>query len=321
MTLLSPEVIAVLMLDGILFFFASLAFLLSLRIVLRWDERATTPLQYTLQKQAYLVATVIAFIFYLKLPLFLFFIYTLDLLSNILPGAMCAAGVTTATVYGMPLFGLKIANLYLFGLWLAAHRIDMGYPTMPYTRVKFLAYLLLFPLFVAEEALELLHFFGINPHVIVSCCGTLFSAAKSSAVSAFVSLPLPVTLGSFYGLFGLAVWAWRKQRPLLSALANLLFVPVAILSLIAFFSTYVYEMPHHHCPFCLLQADYRFVGYLMYAFLFFGTFFGMAVWLAKRMGYEGWRKWLLFSLIGDFLYVALVSYYPIAFYLKNGVWL
>jgi len=320
-TLLTPDVIAILMLDGILFLFALLAFFISAQIVWKWDAEATTPLQYTLQKRAYLVATIIEFIFYLKLPLFLYFIYTLDLLSNILPGAMCAAGVTNATVYGMPLFMVKILDLYLFGLWIVVHRLDMKRPDMPYTKLKFWFFLLIFPFFVTEEILEVLHFEGINPHVIVSCCGTLFSAAKSSAVSVFVTLPLSVTLGAFYGLYALIVLASWRRRTALSAAANLLFVPVAILSLIAFFSTYVYEMPHHHCPFCLLQGDYHYVGYAMYVTLFTGTFFGAAAWVAKRLGGGEWRRWLKWSLIGDSLYVALVSYYPIAFYIKNGVWL
>jgi hypothetical protein len=130
-----------------------------------------------------------------------------------------------------------------------------------------------------------------------------------------------VTLGAFYGLFVLiAVAVWRRWVAL-AAWGNLLFVPVSIVSLIAFFSTYVYEMPHHHCPFCLLQGDYHYVGYLMYATLFFGTFFAMAAWVARRLESEVWRKWLRWSLIGDGLYLFLVTFYPLYFYLKNGVWL
>jgi len=110
LNLLSPDVIAILMLDAILFLFALIALAISVQIVRKWDRSATTPLQYALEKRAYLVATIIEYIFYLKLPLFLYFIYTLDLLSNILPGAMCAAGVTNATVYGMPLFVVKILS-------------------------------------------------------------------------------------------------------------------------------------------------------------------------------------------------------------------
>ena len=321
MKLLSPDVITNLMLESLLLVFALLAFLISLQIVMRWNKEAATPLQYTLEKRAYLVATIVEFVFWLKLPLFLYFIYTLDSLSNILPGAMCAAGVTTATVYGIWLFGVKILNLYLFGLWIVVNRIDRSRPDYPYTRQKFLFFLLIFPLFALEVVLEYLHFSAINPHVIVSCCGTLFSAAAQSSVAMAIRLPLPIQLGAFYGTFFLiALAAWRKKS-LAVALLNALFVPVAILSLIAFFSTYVYQLPHHHCPFCLLQRDYHYIGYLLYAALFFGTFFGIASHIARRLGYGAWEKWMRWSLAGDSLYLLLVSYYPIAFYIKNGVWL
>ncbi|WP_353662085.1 hypothetical protein [Hydrogenimonas sp. SS33] len=321
LTLLSPDVIAIWILDAILFLFALLALAVAGQIVARWDVRATTPLQYALEKRAYLAATIVDYIFILKLPLFLYFIYTLDQLSTILPGAMCAAGVTNATVYGMPLFAVKILNLYLFGLWIVLNRIDRAKPDYPYTKAKFWFYIFIFPFFALELGLELLHFGHINPHAIVSCCGTLFSAAKTSAVSTFIQLPAPVILTVFYGTFALILLSWRRRRTGLFALLNLLFVPVAIVSLIALFSTYVYELPHHHCPFCLLQKDYHYVGYLMYATLFAGTFFAPAAWMARRLGYPAAEKWLRWSLAGDTLYLFLVSYYPIAFYLKNGVWL
>ncbi|BDY12423.1 hypothetical protein [Hydrogenimonas cancrithermarum] len=321
MNLLSPDVIAILLLDGILFLFALIALAISVQIVRKWDRNATTPLQYALEKRAYLVATIIEYIFYLKLPLFLYFIYTLDNLSNILPGAMCAAGVTNATVYGLPLFVVKILDLYLFGFWIVLHRIDMKKPDYPFTKMKFWFFILIFPFFTLEVVLEALHMGGINPHVIVSCCGTLFSAAKSSAVSAFITLPTPLILGLFYGNFVLIAVAWLFKRAFWTALFNLLFIPVAIVSLIAFFSTYVYEMPHHHCPFCLLQSDYHYVGYFLYTFLFGGTFYGIAAWIAEKLGYGTVRGWLNRSIVLDTLYLFVVSYYPISFYLKNGVWL
>ncbi len=321
MTLLSPDVIAILMLDGIFFLFGTLALVVSVQIVLRWNPARATPLQYRLQKRSYLVATIVEFLLFLKLPLFLFFIHTLDNLSELLPGAMCAAGVTTATLYGMPLFYVKILNLYLFGFWIVLHRLDMAWPEMPWTRWKFALYLVLFPMLVAEMVLEWLHFSHIDPHLIVSCCGTLFSAAKESAVSAFISLPPSITLGFFYGLFAAIVVFGLAKRTALLAVANLLFVPVAILALIAFFSPYVYELPHHHCPFCLLQADYHYVGYLMYAALFVGTFAGIATWFVRRLGGENWRRWVTVSLVNDALFTALVSLYPLFYYWENGVWL
>jgi hypothetical protein len=43
---------------------------------------------------------------------------------------------------------------------------------------------------------------------------------------------------------------------------------VAIVSCIAL---YIYEHPHHHCPFCILKGGHDFIGYSLYIPLFFAT--------------------------------------------------
>ena len=116
--ILSPEVLAMLILNTIFLLFGTIAFILSVKIFLQWDLNSTTKLQYSLEKQSFLTATIIKYIFLIKLPLFLFFIFTLDKISNLLTGAMCAAGVVDATQFGTYLFILKILNIYLFGFWL-----------------------------------------------------------------------------------------------------------------------------------------------------------------------------------------------------------
>ena len=75
--MLTPEVLAILILNSIFLIFALVAFVLSLKIFFRWDMEATTQEQYGLEKQSYLGATIIKYIFAIKLPLFLFFcLYT-----------------------------------------------------------------------------------------------------------------------------------------------------------------------------------------------------------------------------------------------------
>jgi hypothetical protein len=319
--LLSPDCLAILILDVIFTIFAILSLIISIQIVRGWDIDSTTKEQYILEKRAYLVAVIIKYIFYLKLLLFLYFIYTLDQLSNILPGAMCAAGVTNATKYGEPLFIVKIFDLYLFGFWLVVNHIDMKKPDYPFTKQKFLFFITIFPLLLIETILEVLHLGGINPEVIVSCCGTLFSAAKSSPVSVFIELPTSLILSFFYGNYILIVISYLYKKSFFTALFNLIFIPVSIISLIVFFSTYVYEQPHHHCPFCLLQSDYNYIGYLLYITLFGGTFLGVSAYISEKLGFKDGKKWLKISIILDSLYLILVSYYCLSYYLTNGVWL
>jgi hypothetical protein len=36
-------------------------------------------------------------------------------------------------------------------------------------------------------------------------------------------------------------------------------------------SSYIYEHPNHHCPFCILKPEYGYYGYALYGPLFAGT--------------------------------------------------
>ena len=53
------------------------------------------------------------------------------------------------------------------------------------------------------------------------------------------------------------------------------FLPVALASVVSFVSVFIYELPSHHCPFDMLQREYRFVGYPLYASLVAGVFFAV----------------------------------------------
>ena len=59
------------------------------------------------------------------------------------------------------------------------------------------------------------------------------------------------------------------------ALLSGLSLPLGIAALISFISIWFYELPTHHCPFCLLQADYGHVGYALYVGLLGGTVTGV----------------------------------------------
>jgi hypothetical protein len=56
--------------------------------------------------------SIVFFVILLKMLLLPYFVYTIDTLSNIVPGAMCGAGVIKANAYGNPLLALKIIILF-----------------------------------------------------------------------------------------------------------------------------------------------------------------------------------------------------------------
>jgi len=317
--ILIPEVITIVILDILFVFFALIALYLSINIALKWDIDSTSQQQYKLEKNSSLAATIIKYIFIIKLPLFLFFIFTLDKISNLLTGAMCAAGVVDATSYGTYLFILKIVNIYLFGYWLVLHYMDTKYENLPYTKLKFRFFILAFFVFIAEILLEILMFSSIDISKMVSCCGTLYSSSATSVISSIFLIPTNILLIVFYGIFLLLGWFYYKKNIYIYALFNFMFLIVSIISLILFFGTYIYELPTHHCPFCFLQKDYNYIGYLIYVLLFTGTFYGTSVLFIKDRNIL-YQK-MKISLIFNILYILVISFYPIYFFIKNGVWL
>lgn len=317
---LSPEVLTLVILETVLLLFLTLSFFIALMISRRFDVRATTGEQYRLERQSYLVSVIISFSLLIKGGVFIYFVFTLDKLSNVITGAMCAAGVVTATEYGVYLLIVKLLNLFLFGFWLVLNRLDNRHETYPYTRIKFAYYAALLPLIVMEYILFLLHIGALDPAAIVSCCGVLFSSGNTTIMGELVAIPDRYTLGLFYGLFVLVLFAtYKKSYPLLLS-ATFLFLPVSLIAIINVFSTYIYELPTHRCPFCLLQKEYTYTGYLGYLLLFGGTFLLLAQSLGKLLFREecGVLKTGMW-LVG--LFMLWASYYPAHYYLTNGVFL
>lgn len=317
---LNPNIQVILFIDFIFFIFLTISLMLSVDLFLKWNFQSTSNLQYKLEKRSYLISTIIKYIFFLKLPLFLFFIYSVDGLSDIIIGAMCSVGVIDASSYGTPLLILKVVNLYLFGFWLIIHYGDLKYPELPFTKIKFGFFIVASFLIIIEIILDFLMFDSIDLTKLALCCGSLFSNTSTSYLAILFSID---SWNYFYLLFvsySMNVFFYIKRNDSMFSLANIIFLIVAIISLIMFFSTYIYELPTHHCPFCILQKEYFYIGYILYITLFIGTFFGIGLIVAnlveanKSFYYQA-------SLVFTSVYMILVHYYLIVYYLHNGVWL
>ena len=318
--LFTPEIITLYIVNILFVVFATIAFINALKIVRHYDANKTTQQQYELEKKSYLSATIIKFIFYVKVPLFLFFIYTLDNLSSLLPGAMCAAGVVSATSYGTPLLFLKILNLYIFAFWIALNDEDMKYEHQPYLKQKFLLFCVAYFLLIAEIVLEGVMFFSMDASSVVDCCGAIFSTTSATYMAEILGAAPSLLLSLFYGIFALMVLFYILKNRYIYAVLNILYLIIALITLIAFFGTYIYELPTHHCPFCLLQSDYNYIGYFLYIILFVGTFFGFVIGVIDFKREEMLKRFRI-SLFYDTIYMLIVSYYPLSYYIKNGVWL
>jgi len=311
--ILSPEVLTLLILDFLFVLFTSIVFVISLQIWKSWDLNSTLASQYTLEKRSFLASTIIKFIFVIKIPLFLFFIFTLDKISNVLTGAMCGAGVLDATDVGNYLIMLKVINIYLFAFWLVLNNSDLQNPTQPYTKLKFALFSFIYILLIFEIYLEVDMFFSFEIEKLVSCCGSLYSSSSDSLISALFHVDNSLLVSLFYVNYLFLVIFYFFKNNYFFALSNTLFVINSVFSLIMFFGTYIYELPSHHCPFCFLQTDYYFVGYFLYGALFMGTFNGLVVIFKNEL------KYYKISMLFNSLYLVVVSLYVGVYYIRNGV--
>lgn len=278
--ILHPSVIALLagslLLGGLLLYAGSHG----LQILRHWDLKSGSELQLSLERKTYLISTVMSYgLAFQVLSLFLF-IYTADSLSGLFSGAMCAAGSLLVNKYGYPALILKVLNAILSGLWLIMNAADVRSPDYPLIRPKYRLLTGIAPLILIEAFIQGRYFIGLSPEIITSCCGSLFSAGDEGFGAGIASLPvrpMEVIFGAcLVFLFFSGGWFLMKGRGgyLFAFSAGAMF-PVAIASLTSFISPYFYEIPTHHCPFCILQSGYGYIGYPVYLSLFAGTVTGM----------------------------------------------
>ena len=136
-------------------------------------------------------------------------------------------------------------------------------------RIKYILLLALLPLLLVVAALQLRYFLGLKADVITSCCGSLFSEDAKGLAGDAAAAPLLPTMIAFYAALALAAGAGfyyrlRQRGAYFVALFSVLAFIVAMAGILSFVSLYIYEHPHHHCPFCVLKPEYEYQGYWLY---------------------------------------------------------
>jgi hypothetical protein len=263
---------AMILLAGVLF---------AARLLRHWDPASGSERQIALERRTYLVATGVALVLGIQLAALLLFVYNAERMSVLFTGAMCATGTLNVNGYGFPTLILKLVGFFLAVLWLALNQADSLGRDYPLIRRKYALLLAIAPVFVAEAVVQALYFANLDPDVITSCCGSLFSDTGQGVAAEVAGAAPHPTLIAFYAMLSATlmsgIWLWRTGRggALFGLLSATQFV-VAIVAVIAFLSLYVYEHPHHHCPFCLLKADFGYIGYALYLPLFAATGYGLA---------------------------------------------
>lgn len=325
---LNPGILALLFGTSVAFVMLLYAAGLGIKILSHWDPQSSSEQQLLLERKTYLVSTIVNYAFGFEILSCLLFVYTVEDIHRLFVGAMCATGALNANQIGWLALLVKIVLFFAAALWVHFNQLDQRTEDTPLVRPKYLALLLLTPLVGFDLYLQYSYFSGLQPEIITSCCGSLFSLGNDTVASELAGLPVGPTMLAFFMTAGVTLislvlcFGSRRAvfRYLLFCCALALFF-VALMSIISFISLYIYQLPTHHCPFDLLQKNYYFMGYPLYITLFCGSFFGLLPGLTqplKRTASLGReiekkeRSWLLLAFFAIVVFLLLVAW-PIMF--------
>ena len=275
-----PLVIALYVASILTSFMVLYASCFGMQILRRWDLHSGSEIQLGLERKTYLISTLLAYLFGSQLLSLFLYIFTADHLHALFVGAMCAAGSLYVNGFGYPTLIFKIVTFLFAGLWLILNYVDNRGYDYPLIRKKYAFLLVAAPLILVEMVLQANYFFRLKPDIITSCCGSLFSSSSSGLASEISALPaIPMKVAFYLSVFltvasGLSFYWKGRGGYLFSLMSGVTFV-VSILSILSFISLYFYELPTHHCPFCILQGEYGYIGYPLYLTLLGGALSGI----------------------------------------------
>lgn len=283
----NPAIIALLAGSALVVFITAYSSLFGIQIILGWDLSSGSEQQLRLERKTYLIATIVAYVMGFQLLSLFLFVHTADTMHELFVGAMCAAGTLNVNDSGYPALMIKMISFMLCGVWVIVNHVDNQGYDYPLIRFKYRFLLIITGLLALEALLQAAYFTDLRTDVIASCCGSLFSASSRSLGAGLAHLPLRLSQAVFFLGVALALrtgigfyLTGRNARAY--SWCSLALFAVALVSVISFISIYVYQLPTHHCPFCLLQGGYGYIGYPLYLLLLCAGITGAAVGLIDR---------------------------------------
>ncbi len=298
------------------------ASVLGAQIVSRWDLSSGSSLQLQLERQTFLISTIMAWLLSIDIFSLFLLIYTADHLHPMFVGAMCAAGTFHANSYGYPALIVKIVSVLCCGIWLMVNQADSRAEDYPLVRIKYKLLFGITGILILATLFLIAYFKGLEARIITSCCGTLFSTDAKTIAGEIASLPVRYTRIAFFICAALHtraaihLLATGRGGRVLGWVSAVYFI-VAMVSVISFISVYYYQLPTHHCPFDMLQAHYQYVGYPLYASLFGLAIAGMGIGVLDRFAAVPSLKMIIpvlqrrygwISLVAGLLFLGIAAY-------------
>lgn len=277
--ILHPAVLALLLIALLVAGIGLYAGYYGIKIICRWNPASGSEQQLELERRTYLLSTLMACVLGFEIISLFLFIFTADDMHSLFTGAMCAAGTLATNSFGYPALTIKMVVSAVAGVWLIINHVDNRGFDYPLIKVKYRLLVAVVPFLVLELWLLSAFFYGMSPEIITSCCGSQFSRESGGLGKNLAALPYLPTLTAFFSGMALTVvsglLSWLKGRAgYLFPVAAVVTFFIAAASVVSFICLYIYELPTHHCPFCILHKEYGYIGFVLYSALYCGAVAG-----------------------------------------------
>lgn len=274
------------------------------RIWRKWDITSHADAQYRLEKEVYLIITIVSLGFFLRILMVPLWFWSLYSMIISIPGAMCLVGVHNVNApYSYVASALKLILPALYAYWLILNLLDRKVATQPFMKQKLMFLPPLGILIVIETILDISFFFSTPPRQ-VSCCTSLFDIPREGVVqivteATWIWVVLFYVLAFFvvgeiiYFLFfqkrstspGKERWFGNKSAMFMQTLVIIVLFVVYILALHTKISPLFLGLPFHHCIFCLGQEVWD--ALLSFSMIFIGLcLFVVYFWVISSSKYR-----------------------------------
>ena len=172
--------------------------------------------KYALEKEYYLLSTVVWVVLLSRLVASGLFWVTNESLVSLIPGAMCQFGVNqNGSPYSWLDNGVKLLVIFVYGVWLSLDLINRRVKGTPLLRTLSRIFLLMTPLLFLDTVLDIAFYSVLTP-AVVPCCRIIFSATSQIPCPycfVFHDAPLFIVVVASYGLsIAMVLWSFSIRH-------------------------------------------------------------------------------------------------------------
>jgi hypothetical protein len=214
---------------------------------------------------------------------------------DIIPGAMCGTGVLQALEKsGRNALILQALLLALLFFWNSLEALNRSRPDNPLAVASARLQLLALPVALMAVQQTVAALFNLDTQRPVDCCAVVYdefrSAAEAWSVGGIPDRKWVTAWALLSALVLLLAWRLHRtssetavRRSAASAVATLLWLPVAATTLVDILSAYHYGVLQHQCPWCLFLPQHRLVGFPLFGSMAVVVYEGTVGYFISKM--------------------------------------